>query len=117
MSEEAFYDLVATEIQQGQLKPGLWTKAFADANGDQTKARVLYIRQRVAQLEQEAVQAARLQREQQKEQARQAAQKLADEEWERLYPKDKPTDIRAHVITVAAILLTILLLWLVTASK
>ncbi len=73
MNEEALYDLVAAEMQEGHRKPGLWTKSFADADGDQTKAVVIYIRQRVAQLKQEAIEAARQQQERKKQNARASA--------------------------------------------
>ncbi len=63
VSVEAFYEIVATELEQQTHKTGIWTKAFAVANGDQTKARVIYIRLRVAQLEQEAIEAARTRQE------------------------------------------------------
>ncbi len=48
--EEAFYEIVATELDQQTQKTGIWTKAFADAGGSPEQTRVLYIRYRVAQL-------------------------------------------------------------------
>ena len=32
--EEKLYDLVATEIARGDLKQGLWLKAFAEVQGE-----------------------------------------------------------------------------------
>ena len=52
MSDERFYDEVARELQDRTLIAGLWTRAFAETNGDNDKARALYIRYRVAQLAQ-----------------------------------------------------------------
>jgi hypothetical protein len=48
--EEAFYEIVATELNQQTQKTGIWTKAFADAGGSPEQTRALYIRYRVAQL-------------------------------------------------------------------
>jgi len=45
-----FYDQVASEIQQQTMVAGLWTRAYAEMNGDEAKARALYIRYRVQQL-------------------------------------------------------------------
>ena len=45
-----FYDEVARELQDRPMSPGLWTKAFAETGGDDTKARALYIKLRVTQL-------------------------------------------------------------------
>lgn len=48
--DDSFYEEVAKEIESNTLKPGLWTRAFAEANGSHDLARALYIRLRVAQL-------------------------------------------------------------------
>jgi len=45
-----FYDQVAGELQNNILIPGLWTKAYAEASGDESKARAFYIKYRVTQL-------------------------------------------------------------------
>ena len=45
-----FYDQIALELQQKTLIAGLWTKAYAEMDGDEAKARALYIRYRVQQL-------------------------------------------------------------------
>ena len=47
---DIFYTQVASELQNKFLIPGLWTKAYAEANGDESKARAFYIKYRVAQL-------------------------------------------------------------------
>lgn len=49
-----FYDQVARELQSGPPIPGLWTRAFAETNGNDAKARALYIKFRVQQLQVEA---------------------------------------------------------------
>jgi hypothetical protein len=53
--EDDFYAKVADEISAGQLDRTLWTKAFAQADGEENRAKATYIRLRTAQLqEQEA---------------------------------------------------------------
>jgi hypothetical protein len=47
---DRFYDQVAGELQSEPVIPGLWTKAYAEAGGEDAKARALYIRYRAAQL-------------------------------------------------------------------
>jgi hypothetical protein len=50
IDDEPFYEEVAREFESDSMKPGLWTKAFAEADGDKEKSKVVYIRLRVAQL-------------------------------------------------------------------
>jgi hypothetical protein len=52
--DDKFYDQVARELQEKPMVPGLWTKAFAEMDGDDAKARALYINLRVGQLHTEA---------------------------------------------------------------
>ena len=52
--DEKFYEQVATELQDGNTKQGLWLKAETKARGDKDKARLLYIEWRVQQLTEEA---------------------------------------------------------------
>ena len=54
VGDDKFYDAVARELQEESIVPGLWTKAFAEMDGDDAKARALYIRYRVQQLATEA---------------------------------------------------------------
>ncbi|MDR3490715.1 MAG: hypothetical protein P4M12_01570 [Gammaproteobacteria bacterium] len=49
-NDTRLYDQVAKELNENALNPGLWTRAFAEMNGDEAKARALYIKYRVAQL-------------------------------------------------------------------
>ena len=51
--DDKFYEEVARELQEKPMVPGLWTKAFAEMGGDDAKARALYIKYRVLQLEEE----------------------------------------------------------------
>ena len=49
--EELLYEFVATELEQGSLSKGLWTKALAETGFDDARARALYIKMRVASLQ------------------------------------------------------------------
>jgi hypothetical protein len=44
------YDTVAQELDNADLKSGLWTRAIAEAGGENDRAKALYIRFRVSQL-------------------------------------------------------------------
>jgi hypothetical protein len=48
--EEAAYEVVALELTSNQVKPGLWTKALADASWDESLAKSLYVKMRHQQL-------------------------------------------------------------------
>jgi hypothetical protein len=50
MNNDAFYDEVAKEMQENRLVPGVWTRAFAEADGDENRAKAIYIKLRVAKL-------------------------------------------------------------------
>lgn len=52
-NDQQHYETVAAEIQQKVLRPGLWTRAFAESGGEDAKAKALYIRLRVAELKEE----------------------------------------------------------------
>ncbi len=49
-SDTALYERVALELEAGDKQTGLWTKAFALADGDEQKTKARYISLRVAQL-------------------------------------------------------------------
>lgn len=48
------YETVADEVTKGDIKKGLWAKAFAEASGDEVSAKALYLRLRAEQLENSA---------------------------------------------------------------
>ena len=50
-NNQVFYDMVAEEIDGDSMNRGLYTKAFAEADGDDKKAKAIYIKMRVKQLE------------------------------------------------------------------
>ena len=47
--DESLYEVVANEIEAGDIQKGLWTKAFAQCNGNEAQTKALYIRMRVEQ--------------------------------------------------------------------
>jgi hypothetical protein len=49
ISEEALYEQAMKEVESRATRPGLWAKAFADANGDEIRQKVLYVKYRVAE--------------------------------------------------------------------
>lgn len=51
--DEVLYERVSREMADGDIKEGVWTKAYANAMGDEGKAKALYIRARVEQLTRE----------------------------------------------------------------
>ena len=53
IQEEQLYEIVAIEIDQGVLRPGLWAKAFAKSNGEENVAKANYIELRVQSLKDE----------------------------------------------------------------
>ena len=50
VDEEKIYGLIADEIDSGSMDKGLWTRLFAECNGDEKQTRVLYIKQRAQRL-------------------------------------------------------------------
>jgi hypothetical protein len=54
-----YYRQVEEEIKQGKYQEGLRTRAIAEADGDENKARALYIKLRVESLKTEAAEAIR----------------------------------------------------------
>jgi len=51
MNEEEIYELISQEIDNDEKKKGLWTKAFSEAEGDENKAKALYIKYRFYQIQ------------------------------------------------------------------
>jgi hypothetical protein len=49
--EEALYARAALEVAKGDIRPGLWAKATAAADGDERKAEARYLGLRVEQLQ------------------------------------------------------------------
>ena len=54
--DEVLYERVSREMSDGDIKEGMWTKAYANAMGDEGKAKAMYIRMRVEQLAREEAQ-------------------------------------------------------------
>ncbi len=49
-TEEDHWAEAMAEVESGQRRPGVWAKAFAESEGDETKAKVAYLKARVQQL-------------------------------------------------------------------
>ena len=58
MQDDKFYEEVAKELLDGSVQAGVWARAFSDAEGDKEKAKAIYIRLRVQQLNEGAVDSA-----------------------------------------------------------
>lgn len=52
--DEAYYEQAAHEVRNGNIRQGLWAKAWAEAQGDNTKAQALYVKLRVSAMKDEA---------------------------------------------------------------
>jgi hypothetical protein len=48
--EEALYQKVVEELESSGMRPGVYAKALADSQGDESKAKALYIKYRVQSL-------------------------------------------------------------------
>ena len=48
--DEAYYEMALKEVQNDNIRPGLWAKAWSDAGGEDTKAKALYLKLRVASM-------------------------------------------------------------------
>ena len=53
--EEKFYETAGQEIASKSVKRGLWTKAFAVAQGDEQRTKAAYIELRVEELREEHI--------------------------------------------------------------
>lgn len=51
--DQKYYDVVATELSQNDIKSGLWTRAIAMSGSEDSKTKSEYIRLRVAQLKEQ----------------------------------------------------------------
>jgi hypothetical protein len=52
-AEEALYVMALEEVLADDIKPGLWAKAFAESEGDPSKAQAAYLKLRVQQMRDE----------------------------------------------------------------
>ena len=50
MDEDAIYDAIAKELDTGATDKGLWTRLFAECDGDENKTKVAYIKQRAERI-------------------------------------------------------------------
>ena len=84
-TEEDHWATAMAEVESGQRRPGVWAKAFAESEGDETKAKVAYLKSRVQQL----TDAAKLSQAQQEATRQQAAEKARAEALERKQTVDE----------------------------
>ena len=82
VDEDAVYEVVANEMDSGKMDKGLWTRLFAELDGDEKKVKIAYIKQRAEKLM--AAERARLH-----ELARQNAEEAAISEKARLEREEK----------------------------
>lgn len=61
-ADESLYEFIAAELASSTVKQGLWTKALADRDWDEAKAKALYVKMRFAQLRNELLAEAARQR-------------------------------------------------------
>jgi predicted xylose isomerase-like sugar epimerase len=54
LAEEQLYEFAAEEIAANNIRPGLWAKAIAEADGEDAKAKARYIKLRVETMKAEA---------------------------------------------------------------
>jgi hypothetical protein len=50
VDEDAIYATIANELKTGATKEGLWTRAFAECDGDENRTKALYIKRRAETL-------------------------------------------------------------------
>lgn len=50
-SPENYWAEAMAELESGKKRPGVWAKAFAESEGDETKTNVAYLKARVQQME------------------------------------------------------------------
>jgi hypothetical protein len=48
--QDAIYEIVANEMESGKTDKGLWTRLFAEFDGDEKKTKIAYIKQRAEKL-------------------------------------------------------------------
>jgi hypothetical protein len=55
LREESFYELALSELEDGEVRKGIWAKSLVSSEGDEEKARAIYIKLRVESLFDEMV--------------------------------------------------------------
>lgn len=68
--KQRYFDLVAVELTSAPPIPGLWARAYSDADGDEARAKALYIRYRASELEDDEANRLRTERDEQDQQSR-----------------------------------------------
>ena len=55
LNEEVLYEMAYMELSNGEARPGLYAKALAEAEGDEKKAKAIYLSLRVQSMQDEHV--------------------------------------------------------------
>lgn len=86
IDEDTIYNSIANELETGNTDKGLWTRLFAECNGDEKQVKVLYIKRRAEKL----IEAEKLRHEQvnQKEAERQHHERFKADEAEKSRRRD-----------------------------
>lgn len=50
LQEEQIFEIIANEIYNNEIRPGLWAKAYAETGGDDKRTQARYIKLRAAQI-------------------------------------------------------------------
>lgn len=79
-ADQELYEIAGQELFSNSLKLGLWTLAFAQAGGDESRAKAVYIELRVAELRKEASEQIAFEKKRGRAEARQKAAQLAEEQ-------------------------------------
>jgi len=105
LSEEAAYEQVSKELEEGKIRQGLWTKALAESNGDKNRTESLYIRYRVQSLLDEA----RLMYEAQIAESVAQKKKSQKEKRGKLVEKTVDVGVRILIVILSLFILTLIL--------
>ena len=116
--EEMLYAVAAEELDQGTQRSGLMARAFADAEGDEQKAKAFYLRLRVKQLKaefQEAIRV-RLALQQKEEEVRQREEQKRAEEIRRI-EEHVPLGLALFILAVSALITIVVVAGVVSAPQ
>ena len=115
LAEEHLYELAAEEIAANSIRPGLWAKAIAEADGDDAKAKARCIKLRVETMKAEA-DLGQFAREEAKK-ARDHASNAESKEFKPTGPPEEDAEVSdAAAWTLVAILITFIIVFISALS-
>lgn len=100
IDDSQYYEVVSEEVQNGQIRPGLWAKAIAETSGDQEKAKALYLKLRVLELKAQILETKRIQENQQREREDEERERQRIEAENRANQEHQEEVRRAHELEV-----------------